>query len=73
MRIIIGQEAVCPDGLGRVSHYSFAYPDNYIQVETYFNNRDCKWDPINVTLIPLCYKIIQREIKYKGKDYENNY
>ena len=52
---IIGQEAVCPDGLGRVSGYSFRCPDNYIQVKTYLYNRSCKWSPDNVKLIELNY------------------
>lgn len=49
--IIIGQEAICPDGLGRVIKYDFKRPDNYIQVSTYVDDRQCKWDRKNVELI----------------------
>jgi len=47
MDIIIGQEAICPDGLGRVLDVS----DNGITVETYFHNRGCCWAPHAVELI----------------------
>ena len=50
-KIIIGQEAICPDGLGRVKDYSLIRPNNWIIVSTYFNNRDCQWDASNVELI----------------------
>lgn len=49
--IIIGQEAICPDGLGRVIAFNFDNPNNYIQVSTYINDRQCKWDKNNVELI----------------------
>ena len=49
---ILGQEALCPDGLGRVSAFSFDMPHVFIQVETYDNNRACKWDLHNVRLVP---------------------
>lgn len=49
---ILGQEAVCPDGLGRVKSYVDNFPTQYIEVETYVNNRGCHWAPHNVTLIP---------------------
>lgn len=48
---IIGQEAVCPDGLGRVSAFRDAFPSQWIRVETYYNNRSCAWSPENVTLL----------------------
>lgn len=48
---IIGQEAICPDGLGRVVAYGDVLPSPWIQVNTYFNNRGCKWAPENVELI----------------------
>lgn len=44
---ILGQEAICPDGLGRV----VAYATDWIQVKTYVKNRECKWGVGNVTLI----------------------
>jgi len=48
---IIGQEAICPDGLGRVISYNFTVPNNYIIVSTYIEDRKCKWDSKNVKLI----------------------
>ena len=50
---IIGQEVICPDGLGRVIDFDCTFPFEFIQVATYSNNRECKWAPSNVTLIPL--------------------
>ncbi len=49
--LIIGQEAICPDGLGRVLEYDFDPPNNWIRIDTYYNNRSCKWDLANVELI----------------------
>ena len=49
--IILGQEAICPDGLGRVADYNDQFPDRWIQVDTYVKNRGCRWDVENVTLI----------------------
>ena len=49
--IIIGQEAVCPDGLGRVVAYRDEPSERWIQVDTYVKNRGCRWDVENVTLI----------------------
>jgi len=48
---IIGQEAICSDGLGRVIAFCDDFPDQWIQVSTYVNDRSCKWDPDNVKLI----------------------
>jgi len=48
---IIGQEAVCPDGLGRVIGFSDEFPDRWIRVQTYVNDRSCKWAPTNVALL----------------------
>lgn len=48
---IIGQEAICPDGLGIVIAYNSASPESWVQVKTYVNNRECKWDYTHVTLI----------------------
>lgn len=50
---IIGQEAICPDGLGRVSNFKDDFPQQWIQVDTYINNRGCKWDPHNIYLITI--------------------
>ena len=52
-KIILGQEAICPDGLGRVSEFNDKFPHEYIKVDTYINNRGCKWAPRNVKLIPI--------------------
>ena len=49
---IIGQEAICPDGLGRVKSVSdFNETSQWLLVETYFCSRDCKGAPHNVELI----------------------
>jgi len=50
---IIGQEAICPDGLGRVSEFSDQFHDQWIRVETYINNRGCKWSPKNIRLVQI--------------------
>ena len=51
MNIIIGQEAICPDGLGRVESFEVGIPNSFIQVRTYIANRGCKWGPNFVELI----------------------
>lgn len=50
---ILGQEAICPDGLGRVMAFKPpCLPDyGWVQVSTYVNDRSCKWSPHNVELI----------------------
>ena len=53
---IIGQEAVCPDGLGRVTAFKDDFPFQWIQVATYANNRDCQWAPGNVKLVRINYE-----------------
>lgn len=45
---VIGQECLCPDGMGRIAAYCDNFPDQWIQVDTYVNNRSCKWAPHNV-------------------------
>jgi len=53
-KIIIGQECICPDGLGRVVKVTTRVAGNYtIKVNTYINNRSCDWDSCNVTLLPI--------------------
>ncbi len=52
-RPVIGQEAVCPDGLGRVIAFCDRYPQQWIQISTYFHDRQCVWDPSNVKLVPI--------------------
>ncbi len=49
---VIGQEAICPDGLGRVVAFS-RVPNEWVRVDTYINNRGCKWAPHNVRLLAL--------------------
>jgi hypothetical protein len=51
VKIILGQEAICPDGLGRVVGFKDKFPIQWIKVDTYVNNRGCEWAPHNVTLI----------------------
>lgn len=48
---IIGQEVICPDGLGRVIAYLDRFPNQWIQVSTYVDDRRCKWSPDKVELI----------------------
>jgi len=50
---IIGQEAVCPDGLGRVVAYLIDSIGGWIQVATYVNNREYKWDVNSVQLVKI--------------------
>ena len=54
-QIIKGQEAICPDGLGRVSDFSTGTGalgvGSFIKVDTYVDNRGCEWAPHNVELI----------------------
>lgn len=60
---IIGQEAICPDGLGRVIAYVDDFPTQWIQVETYAQDRSCKWAPHNVELIdPRGYREVIPEV-----------
>ena len=51
---IIGQEAVCPDGLGRVAKIIWLNGViDRIKIDTYIENRGCEWAPLNVRLVPL--------------------
>jgi len=52
-KVIIGQEAICPDGLGRVVEVGriMCGKPSYIKVKTYVNNRGCEWAADNVELI----------------------
>ncbi len=51
--IIIGQECVCPDGLGRVVEVRNDFPHTGIKVDTYVNNRGCFWSTDNVKIVPM--------------------
>ena len=48
---IIGQEAVCPDGLGRVVAFKDEFPHQWIHVATYIDNWDRRWAWQNVKLV----------------------
>lgn len=48
---VLGQEAICPDGLGRVVAFLDDFPRQWVQVSTYVRDRQCKWDPRNVELL----------------------
>lgn len=48
---ILGQEAICPDGLGRVVEFRDEFPHQWIRVSSYINDRKCQWAPTNVELI----------------------
>lgn len=50
---IIGQEAICPDGLGLVVAYEDNPPHQWIKVATYIKDRGCKWAPENVKLVKI--------------------
>lgn len=57
MNPVIGQEAVCPDGLGRVNGIEEgAAGSQRIRVRTYINNRDCLWDSKNIRLVRIDYE-----------------
>lgn len=49
---IIGQEAICPHGLGRVIAYQDKFPE-WIKIATYVNNLECEWSPSNVRLVAI--------------------
>lgn len=48
---VLGQEVLCPDGLGRISEI-FGRPQERLRIETYFNNRSCVWDVSNIKRWP---------------------
>ena len=55
---IIGQEAVCPDGLGRVTQYAFVGKElDLITVELYIGGLSCgsghTWKADSVKLVPI--------------------
>jgi hypothetical protein len=53
---VIGQEAVCPDGLGRVVAFCDVFPVQWIQVNTYAENRGCQWSPEDIKLVKINYE-----------------
>ena len=50
---VVGQEAICPDGLGRVLKFTPKLSGYDITIATYVGNRGCCWDSGNVELIPI--------------------
>ena len=50
-KIILGQEAICPNGLGRVVRYSANRPFTFIRIRLYTSQNEHDYAPINVELI----------------------
>jgi hypothetical protein len=50
-KFILGQEVLCPDGIGRIEDID---PNGYyVRIQTYFKNRSCNWDIKNVQPWPI--------------------
>jgi len=47
-KLVIGQEVICSDGLGRVSKITDSFPYQHVKVKTYIGNRGCNWDACNI-------------------------
>jgi len=56
---IIGQECVCPEGLGRVVGFGTKDDADWIQVKTYVNSKNARWLVEHVRLIALVYEDAQ--------------
>jgi hypothetical protein len=56
--LIIGQEALCPHGLGRITEVGLTFPDRFVRISTYVNDCGCKWEPSNVRVIPIRTKLV---------------
>jgi|15BtaG_2_1085339.scaffolds.fasta_scaffold01022_1 hypothetical protein len=68
-RPIIGQEAICPDGLGRVEAFKGNSKSGWIKVKTYLKNRGCEWAWHNVRLIdPMGCRCFEPSEKFSGHD-----
>lgn len=53
-RPVIGQECLCPDGVGRVHHVEFWGEEVHrVYVDTYINNVRSGWDRRNVKLLKM--------------------
>ncbi len=51
-KVILGQEAICPHGLGRVLAFELWNGKvQNIQVQTYVHDHSCMWSADNVELI----------------------
>lgn len=60
-RPILGQEVICPDGLGRVMSFEENHGRvTWVQVSTYINDRESKWDAGNVELIDPCGPVLEK-------------
>lgn len=64
---ILGQEAICPRGLGRVT--DFKTDDEgvgpYIEVRTYVNDGSRRYRPENVTLVPIFPEHVCEQSQFK--------
>ena len=50
-KLVIGQEAICPRGLGRITEFQLNnFPHNYVRVSTYIKDYNSKYDPCNVKI-----------------------
>lgn len=54
---ILGQECVCPDGLGRVTEFRDDFPHQWVKVDTHYYNRSAHWDPKSVKLVKIVYQV----------------
>ena len=54
-RLHLGQEAVCADGLGRITeiHAKEGNIVGSVKIDTYVNNRGCIWNIDNVNVVQL--------------------
>jgi hypothetical protein len=71
---IIGQEVICPDGLGRIREVVSGAANSYqIRVDTYVNNMACKWASTNVEYLPITNRLTaeQRPISKLPDDAKN--
>ena len=51
---MLGQEAICPDGLGRITELKYWQGKLYeVRVKTYVDDRSCMWAAHNVELLPV--------------------
>ena len=66
---ILGQEAICPRGLGRVTDFNIddKVVGQYIEVRTYVNDWSCRYAPENVTLVPIFPEHVREQAKTESK------
>lgn len=53
---IIGQKAVCPDGLGMVTAFKDKFPEQWIEVTTFVGNFVKRYSPNNVRLVVIQFE-----------------